>query len=290
MERHDELIEKLKNYFGKRDDVVMAFVFGSQAKEYARTVSDWDVGVYFKPRSAYELELEVVDREYPEVHHIWSDVEQIVSAEVDLVVLNRAQPPLVFSALNNGIPLAVKDRALYIRLLQKTHYEAVDFWQFVQDFWRIRERSHSFSPEDESNLIKLLTFLENELEELSYFQNIAQQQYTQDRMIKRNIEHWTENLVMAALDVAKIVLSAEKKSVPNSYREVLRDAGLYYFDEEFAMEFAEFAEMRNIIAHEYLDIRWKRIQQFIAQAARLYPRFLTRMKEFLTNTEKKVTQ
>lgn len=278
MDDREQKIEKLKEYFEKREDVVMAFLFGSQAKGYARSVSDWDVGVYFKPRSAHELELEV-EYDYPEVHHIWSDVERIVGAEVDLVVLNRAYSPLVFSVINSGVSLAIKDRALYFQLLLKTHYEAVDFWQFIEDFWRIRERSHSLSSEDKGNLIKHLVFLENELQELSSFQTITQQQYTQDRTIKRNIERWVETLVMVALDITKIVLSAEKKSVPDSYRDTLRTIGLYYFDEAFATEFADFAEMRNIVAHEYLDIRWKRIEKFLAQAARLYPRFLTRMKE-----------
>lgn len=49
--------------------------------------------------------------------------------------------------------------------------------------------------------------------------------------------------------------------------------------EPFAALFAGFAEMRNLVAHEYLDLRWKQIQQFIKQAVNIYPRFLARMKE-----------
>ena len=278
MEKREQMIKKLKEYFEKREDVAMAFLFGSQAKGYARKVSDWDIGVYFVPARAGAIELES-GRDYPESHNLWGDLEKITGSSVDLVVLNRAAPPLVFSVINNGIPLAVKNRALYLRLLLKTHYEAIDFWQFTQDFWRIRERSRSLSPEDRSDLVKHLVFLENELNDIEYFKNITQQQYAEDKVVKRNTERWVENIVMASLDIAKIVLSAEKKNVPDSYRDTLHALGLHYFDEAFAEAFADFAELRNLLAYEYLDFRWKRIRQFIDKAPVLYPRFMIRMKE-----------
>ncbi len=280
MDDRKEKIKKLKEYFESRDDVALAFLFGSQAKGRARAVSDWDVGVYFFPRDPGKLELEV-DTDYPTLHAMWGDVERIVGGSVDLVALNRAATPLVFSALNTGITLSMKDRTLYLRLLMKTHYEAVDFWGFVDDFWRIRARSASFSPEDRSNVLKLLVFLENELKDIESIRTITQQTYVHDRATKRNVERWVENLVMAALDISKVVLSAEGKNVPNSYHDTLRDIGLHYFDEQFADTFAGFADFRNILAHEYLDLRWKSIQEFIEHAAVFYPKFLTRIKEIV---------
>jgi len=274
-------IQTLKEYFAKRDDVAMAFLFGSRAKGYARASSDWDIGVYFTPLAARELELET-DRDFPYLHLVWGDATRIVGAEVDLVTLNRAPAPLVFSILNHGTPLAVKDRTLYLRLLLKTHYEAVDFWRFTEDFLRIRERSRSLSPEDRSNLIKHIVFVENELQDIDTFRAITQQRYIEDRDAKRNLERWVENLVMGALDISKIILSAEKKNVPNSFRDTLRAVGLYYFDESFAGEFENFADLRNIVAHEYLDLRFGQISKFIDGAAILYPKFIARMKQFAT--------
>lgn len=84
---------------------------------------------------------------------------------------------------------------------------------------------------------------------------------------------------MASLDIAKIVLSAEGKNIPDSYRDTLRALGLNYFDEAFAAAFSDFAELRNLLAQEYLDFRWKHIQQFIKEIPNVYPRFLPRMKE-----------
>ena len=45
------ITKKLKDYFEKRDDVVMAFLFGSFAKGQEIYDSDVDVAVYFKPKT-----------------------------------------------------------------------------------------------------------------------------------------------------------------------------------------------------------------------------------------------
>lgn len=58
MYNDDQTIQALKEYFTKRDDVVMAFLFGSRAKGYARITSDWDIAIYFKPLSSHNLEFE----------------------------------------------------------------------------------------------------------------------------------------------------------------------------------------------------------------------------------------
>ena len=72
--------------FETREDVITAFLFGSQAKGYARAASDWDIAVYIRKENR--------ERE----HAIWKDIEDIVGREVDLVVLNRAGIPRYFSA------------------------------------------------------------------------------------------------------------------------------------------------------------------------------------------------
>ena len=46
-------IKKLKTYFKNRDDVLMAFLFGSRAKGISAKRSDWDIGVYLKPKYGF---------------------------------------------------------------------------------------------------------------------------------------------------------------------------------------------------------------------------------------------
>ncbi|MEW6609271.1 MAG: hypothetical protein AB1414_17815, partial [bacterium] len=61
---------------------------------------------------------------------------------------------LIYSVLTSGIPLIIKDRELYLDLLCKTSYEAIDFWQFVDEFWQISQKSKSLLPEEKARLIQ----------------------------------------------------------------------------------------------------------------------------------------
>lgn len=273
-----EILNKLNEYFAKRMEVALAFVFGSRAKGMARAVSDWDIAVYFNPKKYAELETR---EEYEGESQIWSDVNNIVKQDVDFLVMNRARPSLVFQILNTGIPLAIKDRKLYTELLLKTHYEAVDFWQFAQDFWKIRERSASLSEEDKANLAEHLIFLENELKDTPKFKQLTWKEYMENSDARRNVERWVENLIMATLDIAKIILASEKKELPQTYRETIKVFGSLYINESFGERLSEFAELRNIIAHEYLDIRWSRVQKFVQAAEDIYREFIPQAKKFL---------
>ena len=271
-------IKLLREYFEKESEVSMAFLFGSQARNLAKQSSDWDIGVYFKPKEYLELEKE---GDYPKEGRLYNDLVDILKADVDFLVLNRARPSLAFSILNSGFPLVVKDRKLYLRLLCKTSYEAIDFWDFVYDFWKIRERVKSLSPEDRAILIEHLAFLEDEFKDLEEFKKLTWDEYRKDRFKRRNVERWVENLVMASLDIAKITLASEKKEIPQTYKDTLKILGLLYFDSSFAERFSQFAELRNIVVHEYLDLKWGKIKNFVGEAENLYPEFIERIKKII---------
>ena len=277
-----ETIQKLKGYFEKREDVVMAFLFGSHAKGRVRRDSDWDIGVYVIPQQRQGVELEA-GRDIPERGAMHADVEKITGGDVDLVVLNNAAPSVVYTALNRGTVLAQKDRVLYLELLRRSFYEALDFWRFTEEFARAHERSRSLSPEDRAVVTRHFVFLKNELAELPRFAALTQKQYTEEKDMRRNVERWVENMVMVALDIAKILLASKKRDVPDSYQETLRAVGFSFLDESGAAVFADFAGLRNFIAHEYLDLRWKEIFGFIGQAATLYPQFVSYVKKELAS-------
>lgn len=259
----------------------MAFLFGSQAKGMTHFSSDWDIGVYFKPKRYLELETK---EEYPNEHKIWGDLINILKTnDVDLVVLNRARPSLVYEVLREGIELKMANRKLYFDLLCKTSYEAMDWWQFVDEYWKISEKARSLSPAGKAKVTQYLRFLKNEFKEIEEIRKITWLDYSKDSFKRKIIERWVENLVMSSLDIAKIILASDKRTIPQSYKETLKIfAGLYMnFEESLAERFATFAELRNIIAHEYLDIKWKKIKKFIEEAEKFYPKFIKRVKKIM---------
>lgn len=278
-------IQALKDYFDQQPEVILAFLFGSRskAKKYQHWGSDWDIGVYFKPGEYMETETR---ENYPAEKGMWGALVNICeSNDVDLVVLNRARPDLVYSVLKQAFPLKLRDKNLYFDLLCKTNYEAKDWWQFVNDYWQISEKAASLAREAKKNIIECLRFLENEFNEISRIKKFTWEDYLKDSFTRKIIERWVENLVMSAIDIAEIVLASEKKNIPSSYKDTLKlFYGLYIdkkVDEAVAEKFSEFAKLRNIVVHEYLDIRWQRIKNFIQDGEKLYPSFIEKVKEII---------
>ena len=263
-------MRKLKDYFEKRDDVVMAFLFGSFAKGQAVYDSDVDIAVYFKPEKR-RVESEE-DKIYPEENQIWENVEKIIKRNVDLVILNKARPLVAFDVLQTGMPIIIKNRPLYWNFYSLIHSSALDFMEFSQDYRRVKERSNSLSETDKERLFRLTEFLGEEIKSYEDFKNLDWKEYSLNRHIKRDVEHWLENIVNASIDIAKIILASEKLPRPETYKDTMKSLEVVKgeFDKKTAEKLSEFAGLRNIITHEYMDIRWRQIQEFIKTSKKSY--------------------
>jgi len=277
----------IKRYMEKEPSVALAFIFGSYASGYAHKESDFDVAVYLKDYPCSLLSSQVVRYEegiMEQEEDVWFEVSQIVHKEVHLVCLNIAPASLIFNVLRNGIPLVIKDKGLYLDLYLKASNEAEDFLGFCEDFYRIKQRSKSLTAEDKDKLLLRVDFLGDQVKELERFRNLTQQEYQNDKDKRRIIERWTENINNALIDIAKIILASEHREMPRSYEETLLKFGILIgFSEETARKFSKFANLRNILAHEYLDILYSKIQNFIKEFAPLHEN----IKVFLDKTLRK---
>ncbi len=126
-----ELVDILRNYFEKRDDILMAFLFGSYAKATSHQESDVDIAVYFRPGSD-SLEWEEFDAKYDAEDEIWLDIERLLRRHVDMVVLNRARSSIANSAFH-GRTIIIKDRGLYLDFMLRVTAEAEDYREMVED-------------------------------------------------------------------------------------------------------------------------------------------------------------
>ena len=115
-------LKSLKSSFHHRQEVLLAFLFGSFASKRIRPSSDVDIGILF----------EVV----PEIHamnDMREELSSILQREVDLAVLNHASPVLNMQILKNGILLYARDRKHY-------HHFFVDTVNQYDDLKRIRKQ------------------------------------------------------------------------------------------------------------------------------------------------------
>ncbi len=96
------------------------------------------------------------------------------------------------------------------------------------------------------------------------------------------MERWVENIINSTIDISKIILVSENIPAPDTYKELVGSISLVPgFDKERMGKLSEWVRFRNIITHEYLDIRWASIKKFIEEAEPLYRNFLKDVKEYL---------
>ncbi|MHB1126527.1 MAG: type VII toxin-antitoxin system MntA family adenylyltransferase antitoxin [Bacillota bacterium] len=118
----------LKEYFADRENVVMAFLFGSMARGAERLDSDADVAVY------------LTDNYRPDdVNKLWGEIELLLKRDVDLLILNKDNPTVNWSAIR-GIPLIIRDRSQYLEYMLRVSREAEDFQDFVIDLFKLKAR------------------------------------------------------------------------------------------------------------------------------------------------------
>lgn len=134
---------------------------------------------------------------------------------------------------------------------------------------------------DKERLTKLLDFFVNESGDFQKFSEYTWNDYQFDRDKRRNIERWIENLTNSSIDMAKILLAAEDFPIPQSYKEILFAFGARYFNEDFGKTIENWAILRNIVTHEYLDIKWNSIKAFLNDSKPFLDQIHHKVKEIL---------
>ena len=131
-------------------------------------------------------------------------------------------------------------------------------------------------------LIKHLSFLENELKDYGFFNSLTWEEYNSDRNKRRNVERWIENIINSSIDIAKIILAHEGLPLADTYKDTIdKLSTIAGFDTENTGQLSRWVKLRNIISHEYLDIRWASIKNFISESKLLYEDFFKKVNKYL---------
>lgn len=125
----------------------------------------------------------------------------------------------------------------------------------------------TLKPEQIEGILRRLEFLRVESGDITSFTSMTQAEYAEDRNRRRNLERLAENIANSVVDITKIVLESSNLPAPSTYREiVLCLPALGVLDETLTQRLANMVRLRNIVAHEYLDIRWASLRRFIDEA------------------------
>ncbi len=263
----------LRDYFASRTDVEMAFMFGSRALGRERMDSDIDIAVYFASEGpAVEWE---TGREYPSEFAVGLAVEKITELETDLIVLNSCPSVLADTILREAETLAIRDADLHTRFLLLVSDEAERFRRDSHEVWDMKEDFVGYNDARRRRLRQTTELLRQQMSYRDLFVDMDRATYATDVKTRLAAERWVENLVNASIDAAKVLVAAHDIRVRQTYRDTLEALGrVPGFDFETADKLGQCARLRNVLAHEYLDVKYDQIREFLDSAHETFERFI----------------
>jgi uncharacterized protein YutE (UPF0331/DUF86 family) len=138
--------------------------------------------------------------------------------------------------------------------------------------------------EFKQRMVRHLNFLEEELKDYEQFKRLTREEYLSDKDKRRNVERWIENIINSTVDISKVILTIEGMSIPDTYRGIVTTISTVEgLEGAEADKLSNWVRFRNIIAHEYLDIKWDSISRFINSAGLMYRNFLRTVKQYFKN-------
>ncbi|MEQ9715139.1 MAG: nucleotidyltransferase family protein [Candidatus Asgardarchaeia archaeon] len=100
----NRIVPKLKQILVKDNRVKIAIIFGSALRR--REVRDIDIAIYAYPRLSLKEILLLGDR-----------LERAIDIPIDLIPLDEVFPKLQYKILMYGLPILIRDKNLYNKLI-----------------------------------------------------------------------------------------------------------------------------------------------------------------------------
>jgi len=103
--KDSEIFTRLADFFEKKSEVLLVFLFGSAASRKMAERSDIDIGILFENQpDVYKIY---------EINELKNELNAIFKRDIDIAVLNSASPILKMQVLKNGVLFFAKDKKLY---------------------------------------------------------------------------------------------------------------------------------------------------------------------------------
>ncbi|MEN2975302.1 MAG: nucleotidyltransferase domain-containing protein [Candidatus Caldarchaeales archaeon] len=121
-----EVQEELLRVFESEKEVLVAYIFGSHARGYVESESDYDIGILLSktPESLLEYYL-----------HLINKLSRILGDRVDLVILNTAPPTLIYQVIKYGKAIYIRDERARITFEAKATSEYLDFSRALMRYY-----------------------------------------------------------------------------------------------------------------------------------------------------------
>lgn len=114
-------------------------------------------------------------------------------------------------------------------------------------------------------LMQIIDFAKAELKDLETYKNLDYNKYKEDKNTRRIVDRIIENVINALIDISKIIISEKKIEMPDSYAGIMEEiSSVLKLNDQQKTELIQVSKLRNILAHEYMDIKFEKVKNFIS--------------------------
>ncbi len=140
---------------------------------------------------------------------------------------------------------------------------------------------------DRRRILLRINYIVEQLKRLKVYEDISFEEYLNDFEKRLTIERLLELIIQAAIDINKhIVRQGLGLKFPQESKESFTILGQNnILTEELAIQLVKSAGLRNILAHEYLEIDNSTVYQSISQALVQYPLYIQQITAYLDSLE-----
>lgn len=273
-------------------DVILAYIFGSQAEGTAGPLSDVDFAVLLAPSVPDEQQTNV------QIELITELMGLFHRNDVDVVILNRATPLLAYQVVKPGWVIyeddggrsrvAFETSAFHrymdtvpLRRIQHRYFgKRVETRRTRQTQGQIIQGGHMI---DTDVVIERLEALEEYMDRLRPFQDRSIDDLAKEEPITYwGVLHGLQLCAQCVIDVSTHIQAALALERVADYQGVILALGRHgVIPQEFAGRIQKLPSFRNILVHEYLRVDPQLVQQNIRHGLDDFEAFMDHIYDFL---------
>ncbi len=266
-----ETEKKLREFFSaglkfeqkNHENINLAYLFGSYAKGRITPLSDVDVGVLLDdkidPKVYFDIQLDLSDQ-----------LSSYLNKEVEVVILNRADPRLSYQVMKYGKIVFEKDRNLkadFERKALNIYFDLKPMFDFYEKklLERIKEGRFGKTYRGSRNSSALRVAqggelvepqrLEDYLKSLKEHQKATQDELEDSDVLLTYVERKLQLAAQVSIDLGNHLISSFGFETPKDYKdifEILAKEGV--ISKDLCSNMKKIAGFRNILVHDYLSI------------------------------------
>lgn len=270
---HD-LTQRLQTLAGlaPRLGIEALYLFGSAVQG---GTAPGDVDLAYKPSQGFDLGVLAARAQ-----------EVLATDRLDLVDLNRADPPLAFAILTQGRCLFARELATLERFAAAVRRTYRDEEQARSRLWAMtlkrRLEGSMDDPLDRPRILRRLAELERVASELKKHEDVSQEDLTRDLSHRWTVERGLLAGLSLIFDLTDHILAARFQLYPRTYEESLAQLReVEVISQDLYQELRGAGGFRNILVHEYLDVDLAQVANRARHAPAVFLRFIREILSWL---------